>query len=248
MRTSVLTPSQVERNRVTSFMHSLKPARYLPSTVGSVLSAAAGGERRTAVSRLCRGWERAAYWCWVLQPLRAGNPGPSGSVSCAPGCQGSGRRARPLWHQEPRWGTDNPRSPPVPLSTGDPGWEHSPPGSSRASRPPKREAGGEYSSASREDPSQDRSPPSALQYQGCRWRAQCPPQPPCAGDTGTEQGAPHRPPPPTPSTRDAGVEPGAPVILTTEDAGRECDSPPQPRFPPRGTHRSSGLAGGSAGA
>lgn len=43
MRTSVLTPSQVERNRVTSFMHSLKPARYLPSTVGSVLRAAAEG-------------------------------------------------------------------------------------------------------------------------------------------------------------------------------------------------------------
>lgn len=43
VRTSVLTPSQVERNRVTSFMHSLKPARYLPSTVGSVLRAAAKG-------------------------------------------------------------------------------------------------------------------------------------------------------------------------------------------------------------
>lgn len=40
VRTSVLTPSHVDRKRVTSFMHSLKPARYFPSTLGSVLSAA----------------------------------------------------------------------------------------------------------------------------------------------------------------------------------------------------------------
>lgn len=39
--TSVLTPSQVDRNRVTSFIHSLKPARYFPNTVGSVFKAAA---------------------------------------------------------------------------------------------------------------------------------------------------------------------------------------------------------------
>lgn len=39
--TSVFTPSQVDRNRVTSFMHSLKPARYFPKTVGSVFRAAA---------------------------------------------------------------------------------------------------------------------------------------------------------------------------------------------------------------
>lgn len=44
VRTSVLTPSHVDRKRVTSFMHSLKPARYFPSTLGSVLSAAAGQE------------------------------------------------------------------------------------------------------------------------------------------------------------------------------------------------------------
>lgn len=31
-----------DRKRVTSFMHSLKPARYFPSTLGSVLGAAAG--------------------------------------------------------------------------------------------------------------------------------------------------------------------------------------------------------------
>lgn len=41
VRTSVLTPSQVDRKRVTSFMHSLKPARYFPKTVGSVFKAAA---------------------------------------------------------------------------------------------------------------------------------------------------------------------------------------------------------------
>lgn len=40
--TSVFTPSHVDRNRVTSFMHSLKPARYLPRTEGSVFKAAAG--------------------------------------------------------------------------------------------------------------------------------------------------------------------------------------------------------------
>lgn len=44
--TSVLTPSQVDRNRVTSFMHSLKPARYFPRTVGSVLRAAVEKKRK----------------------------------------------------------------------------------------------------------------------------------------------------------------------------------------------------------
>lgn len=68
VRTSVLTPSQVERNRVTSFMHSLKPARYLPRTVGSVLRAAVGGERHTAVSRLHREERCTAYQHCILQP------------------------------------------------------------------------------------------------------------------------------------------------------------------------------------
>lgn len=44
VRTSAFTPSHVDRKRVTSFMHSLKPARYLPSTVGSAFRAAARGE------------------------------------------------------------------------------------------------------------------------------------------------------------------------------------------------------------
>lgn len=43
--TSVFTPSHVDRNLVTSFMHSLKPARYFPRTEGSVFKAAAGKGR-----------------------------------------------------------------------------------------------------------------------------------------------------------------------------------------------------------
>lgn len=43
--TSVFTPSHVDRNLVTSFMHSLKPARYFPRTEGSVFKAAAGNTR-----------------------------------------------------------------------------------------------------------------------------------------------------------------------------------------------------------
>lgn len=39
-RTSVFTPSEVDRKRVTSFMHSLNPALYLPRTVASAESAA----------------------------------------------------------------------------------------------------------------------------------------------------------------------------------------------------------------
>lgn len=45
--TSVLTPSQVDRNRVTSFMHSLNPALYFPRTVGSVFRAAVGKWRHS---------------------------------------------------------------------------------------------------------------------------------------------------------------------------------------------------------
>lgn len=40
--TSVLTPSEVERKRVTSFMHSLNPALYLLRTLASAESAAGG--------------------------------------------------------------------------------------------------------------------------------------------------------------------------------------------------------------
>lgn len=43
--TSVFTPSEVERKRVTSFMHSLNPALYLLRTVASAESAAGGKER-----------------------------------------------------------------------------------------------------------------------------------------------------------------------------------------------------------
>ena len=39
-RTSVFTPSLVDKKRVTSFMHSLNPARYLLRTVVSADSAA----------------------------------------------------------------------------------------------------------------------------------------------------------------------------------------------------------------
>lgn len=39
-RTSVFTPSEVDRKRVTSFMHSLNPALYLLRTVASAESAA----------------------------------------------------------------------------------------------------------------------------------------------------------------------------------------------------------------
>lgn len=42
--TSAFTPSEVERKRVTSFMHSLNPALYLLRTVASAESAA-GRER-----------------------------------------------------------------------------------------------------------------------------------------------------------------------------------------------------------
>lgn len=42
--TSVFTPSEVDRKRVTSFMHSLNPALYLLRTVASADSAA-GRER-----------------------------------------------------------------------------------------------------------------------------------------------------------------------------------------------------------
>ena len=59
VRTSVLTPSHVDRKRVTSFMHSLKPARYFPSTLGSVLSAAAG-QKETDGSPNSPGPEAAA--------------------------------------------------------------------------------------------------------------------------------------------------------------------------------------------
>ena len=38
--TSVFTPSEVDRKRVTSFMHSLNPALYLLRTVASAESAA----------------------------------------------------------------------------------------------------------------------------------------------------------------------------------------------------------------
>jgi len=38
--TSVFTPSLVDKKRVTSFMHSLNPARYLLRTVESAVSAA----------------------------------------------------------------------------------------------------------------------------------------------------------------------------------------------------------------
>jgi len=41
--TSVFTPSEVDRKRVTSFMHSLNPALYLLRTVASAERAA--GER-----------------------------------------------------------------------------------------------------------------------------------------------------------------------------------------------------------
>lgn len=44
-RTSVFTPSEVDRKRVTSFMHSLNPALYLLRTVASAESAA-GRETR----------------------------------------------------------------------------------------------------------------------------------------------------------------------------------------------------------
>jgi len=40
--TSVFTPSEVDMKRVTSFMHSLNPARYLLRTVASAESAAEG--------------------------------------------------------------------------------------------------------------------------------------------------------------------------------------------------------------
>lgn len=50
--TSVFTPSHVDRNLVTSFMHSLKPARYFPRTEGSVFKAAAGkGKERILVKK-----------------------------------------------------------------------------------------------------------------------------------------------------------------------------------------------------
>ena len=44
--TSVLTPSEVDRKRVTSLMHSLNPARYLLRTVASVDRAAEGENER----------------------------------------------------------------------------------------------------------------------------------------------------------------------------------------------------------
>lgn len=57
VRTSVLTPSHVDRKRVTSFMHSLKPARYFPKTLGSVLSAAAGQKEKRRVTQ--QPWPRS---------------------------------------------------------------------------------------------------------------------------------------------------------------------------------------------
>lgn len=47
--TSTLTPSEVDRKRVTSFVHSLKPALYLLMTVASAESAAGSREGRTLV-------------------------------------------------------------------------------------------------------------------------------------------------------------------------------------------------------
>lgn len=67
VRTSVLTPSHVDRKRVTSFMHSLKPARYFPSTLGSVLSAAAG-QKETEGSQKGPGLE-------ATTPALGGPPG-----------------------------------------------------------------------------------------------------------------------------------------------------------------------------
>lgn len=143
VRTSVLTPSQVERNRVTSFMHSLKPARYLPSTVGSVLSAAAGGREGHSGQQAPQGM--GVFSPPMLHPAAPLSQefSPSGSTSCAPGCQGCGWRAWLLHYQVPSIRNSageqtTPRSPPMPLSTVDPAWEHSPPRGSCAFHPTKQ--------------------------------------------------------------------------------------------------------------
>ena len=224
VRTSVFTPSQVERNRVTSFMHSLKPARYLPSTVGSVLSAAAGGEAHSD--------QRA--------PQGIGVGIPPASCPAAPPSWESGQGGQRLWQR-------------VLCS-----WVPGIPTKSTAPAPHREQV--------------TRGPPCTPKYWGFRLAAQSPtplaPAPPTPPDRpggrstallaeGTPAGTTDLPVPwgtgdgdKRARPRRAGTQGQSAGPALPEDACRESGArgaPGAAPLPP-GTHRSSGLAVGSAGA